>query len=94
MSSIFSSALHVVDAGLENVSLLADAASRSAAPVPAVTSDFDDKASESFLHRSIDAIRGQFQRGVPIEVPPLQLIVCHIFLHLINPCVNLSSRYL
>lgn len=75
MTSLFHSALHTFDAGLENVGLLADAATRSAAPVPAVTSDYSEQASESWIHKSIDAIRGQFQRGLPIDTPPLQLIV-------------------
>lgn len=57
------------------VPLIPMASCQTAAPVPAVTSDFNEQASESWLHKSIDAIRGQYQRGLPIEAPPLQLIV-------------------
>lgn len=76
MSSLFHSALRTVDAGLENISFLADDADRAAAPVPPVTSDFNEYASESTLHKAVEALRSQVQRGLPVEAPPLQLVVC------------------
>lgn len=76
MSSLFHSALRTVDAGLENVALIADDVDRSTAPLPPVTSDYNEYASESYLHKAIDALRNQVQRGLPFEAPPLQLIVC------------------
>ena len=75
MSSLFQSALRTVDAGLENVALIADDVDRSTAPLPPVTSDYNEYASESYLHKAIDALRSQVQRGLPFEAPPLQLIV-------------------
>lgn len=76
MASYFHSAVHAVDSGLETVSVVADAASRSAAPVPAVTSDYNEHApSASIISRGIEALRAQVQRGLPIEAPPLALIV-------------------
>lgn len=74
MSTIFQSALRTVDAGLENVSLLADAATRVSAPVPPVTSDFNEHAPESYISKSIEGLRSQVQRGFPIDRPPLELI--------------------
>ena len=79
MSSVFQSALRTVDAGLENVALIADDVDRSAAPLPPVTSDYNEYASESYLHKAIDALRSQVQRGLPFEASPLQLIVCFLF---------------
>ena len=72
---LFQSALRTVDAGLENVSLLADDVDRSAARIPLVTSDYNERASESNLHKAIEALRSQVQRGLPIDAPPIQLIV-------------------
>lgn len=75
MSTILHSALRTVDAGLENVALLADDVDRSAAPLPPVASDYNEYAVESNLHKAIDAIRAQVQRGLPVETPPIQLLV-------------------
>jgi len=72
--SLFNSALRTVDAGLENAALLADDINLAAAPIPPVASDYNEYASESYIHEAIEAVRGHVQCGLPIEAPPIQLI--------------------
>lgn len=72
--SIFQSSLRIVDYGLEQTSLAADAITRSRAALPPVTSDFNENERESFISQTIGVIRDQIQRGLPVASLPLDTI--------------------
>ena len=78
-TSLFQEGLKLVDGSLENVSLAADAVHRAYAPLPPVSSDFNENDPESFVSKTIDAIRAQVQRGLPITTTPLATIVSSAF---------------
>lgn len=68
-------ALRAVDGGLENVSLAAEAVNRSFSDLPPVTSDFNEREQQSLVASTIERVRAQVQRGLPITAPPLEFIV-------------------
>lgn len=74
-ANLFHGAVRAVDGGLENVSLAAEAVNRSFSALPPVTSDFNERERQSFIGSTIEAIRGQVQRGLPVTAPPLEAIV-------------------
>lgn len=73
--ALFHGALRTVDEQLATVGLAAEALQRGRAPLPPVTSDFNENERQSFIAKSIGAIRDQVQRGLPIASLPLDVVV-------------------
>lgn len=73
--SLLQGGLKVIDDGLENVSLAAEAVNRSYSALPPVTSDFNENERDSLVGKTIEAIRGQVKRGLPVTSTPLATIV-------------------
>lgn len=81
-ANLFHGAVRAVDGGLENVGLAAEALNRSFSALPPVTSDFNENEMHSTVGGAIQAIRAQVQRGLPVTTPPLQAIVCIVFINI------------
>jgi hypothetical protein len=73
--SLFHESLRQIDGGLQNVALAAEALNRSRSALPPVTSDFNEREYDSFIGKTIEAIRGQVQRGLPVTSLPLSTLV-------------------
>lgn len=73
--ALFKDALRTVDKQLENVALAADALQRGRSKLPPVTSDFNEDERQSFISKTIGAIRDQVQRGLPVTSIPSKTLV-------------------
>jgi len=92
--ALFQDALRTVDKQLENVSLAADALQRGRAPLPPITSDFNEAERQSFISKTIGAIRDQVQRGLPIaSLPPDTLVCAPIFYQTVSADDDSSPSY-
>jgi hypothetical protein len=73
--ALFKDALRTVDKQLANVALAADALQRGRSRLPPVTSDFNEAERQSFISKTIGAIRDQVQRGLPVTSVPSKTLV-------------------
>jgi len=67
--------LKAVDGALENVSLGLQAVHRSHSRLPDVTEVYDESKPDGVFAKSIEAVRAQVQRGLPVTADPIKAAV-------------------